>query len=146
MTRWDEAVKLLIQSSNTLLLLHYVYLVPNYILRFLFYFLLFRAAPTACGSSQVRGQIGARAASWCHSNSNASSKPHMWPTQRQSLNPLSEARDWILNLVDSRWIPFCCATMGTPSILICIKLIVHNWTKTDAGWICRAFANFVSMR
>ena len=35
---------------------------------------LFRAEPMAYGSSQVRGQIGATAASLCHSHSNAGSK------------------------------------------------------------------------
>ena len=39
-----------------------------------FFFLLFRAAPAAYGSSQGRGPIGATAASLRHSNSNAGSE------------------------------------------------------------------------
>ena len=37
----------------------------------------FRATPAAYGSSWVRGQIGAAAASLCHSHSNARSEPHL---------------------------------------------------------------------
>ena len=48
----------------------------------LLFFFLFRAtpAPAAYGGSQVRCQIGAIAASLCHSHSNAGSKPHLRPT------------------------------------------------------------------
>ena len=42
---------------------------------FYFYFLLFRAAPVAYGSSQARGQIGDAAAGLHHSHSNARSEP-----------------------------------------------------------------------
>ena len=41
---------------------------------FSFIFLLFRATPVACGTSQARGQIGAAAASLYHSYRNAGSK------------------------------------------------------------------------
>ena len=47
----------------------------------LFFFLLFRAAPSACGSSQARGQIGAIAASLHHSHSQTGSKQHLRLTQ-----------------------------------------------------------------
>ena len=40
----------------------------------------FRAAPTAYGSFQARGPIGAVAAALRHSQSNARSKPHLQPT------------------------------------------------------------------
>ena len=39
-------------------------------------YMLFRAAPAAYGSSQVRGQIGAAAASLCHTHSNVRSLTH----------------------------------------------------------------------
>ena len=39
-----------------------------------------RAAPTAYGGSQARGQIGAMAAGLCQSHSNVGSKPHLQPT------------------------------------------------------------------
>ena len=46
----------------------------------LFYFIcLFRAAPSAYGSSQARGQIRASAASLCHSHSNTRSEPQLAP-------------------------------------------------------------------
>ena len=57
---------------------------------FLFYFilfylfLLFRAAPTAYGSSQARGPIGATAAGLRHSHSNAGSEMQLWPTPQLS--------------------------------------------------------------
>ena len=44
------------------------------------FYLLFRATPTAYRSSQARGQIGATAASLCHSN-------------RGTPDPVSKARD-----------------------------------------------------
>ena len=43
-------------------------------------FLLFRAALTAYGGSQARGQIRAVAAGLHHSHSNSGSKPHLQPT------------------------------------------------------------------
>ena len=43
------------------------------------YFLLFRATPTAKGSSQARGPIRAAAASLHHSHSNSGSEPPLWP-------------------------------------------------------------------
>ena len=45
-----------------------------------FFCLIFRAASTAYGSSQGRGQIGAAAACLCHSDSNARSELYLWPT------------------------------------------------------------------
>ena len=47
---------------------------------FLSFFLLFRAAPKAYGSSQARSRIRDVAASLCHSHSNAGSEPHLQPT------------------------------------------------------------------
>ena len=44
---------------------------------FFFFFGLLRAAPTAYGSSQAKGQIGAAVAGLHHSHSNARSEPHM---------------------------------------------------------------------
>ena len=41
------------------------------------FFLLFRTALVAHGSSQASSQIRARAASLCHSHSNSGSKPHL---------------------------------------------------------------------
>ena len=46
-----------------------------------FSFLLFfyRATPSAYGSSQARGWIGAAAAGLCHSHNNTRSELHLWP-------------------------------------------------------------------
>ena len=49
-------------------------------LLFFFFFLLSRAPPTAYGSSQARGQIGATTSSLHHSHSNTASKPHLKST------------------------------------------------------------------
>ena len=48
--------------------------------RLFFIFFLFRAASTAYGSFQARGQIRAAAASLCHSHSNTRFEPHLQPT------------------------------------------------------------------
>ena len=54
-------------------------------------FLLFRATPTAYGSSQARGKIGAAAANLCHSHSNARSELCLQPTLQPTatLDPLT---------------------------------------------------------
>ena len=45
-----------------------------------FFSFLFRSAPSAYGNFQARGQIGAAAASLCHSHSNAGFEPCLQPT------------------------------------------------------------------
>ena len=67
---------------------------------FLFFF--FRASPTAYGDSQARGQIGATAAGLHHSHSQIQATFVTYnrsSLQRWILNPLSEARDRIGNLM-----------------------------------------------
>ena len=90
---------------------------------FFFCFLLFRAPPVAYGGSQARGRIGARAAGLHYSHSNTGSgassvtyttahsiaqyltlwvRPGIEPmTSRLLWVPLSEARDWTHDLMDS---------------------------------------------
>ena len=50
--------------------------------------------------------------------SNARSKPCLWPIPQlmavQIPDPLSDAGDWTLILMDSSWIRFCCIMKGTP--------------------------------
>ena len=69
-----------------------------------FFFLLFRAAPMAYVSSQARGRIEAIAACLCHSHSNKGSEPCLQlqhsSQQPGILNPLSEARDETRILMD----------------------------------------------
>ena len=62
------------------------------------FFLLLRAAPSAYGNSQARGQIGAIAASLHHRHSSAGSEPLLQPYttahgNAESFNPLIKARD-----------------------------------------------------
>ena len=47
-----------------------------------FFFGIFRATPTAYGSSQARGRIGATAAGLHHSHSNSESEPRLRPTSQ----------------------------------------------------------------
>ena len=59
-------------------------------LLFFFFFGLFalsRAAPTAHGSSQARGLIGAEAAGLYQSHSNAGSEPRLRPTPQLTALP-----------------------------------------------------------
>ena len=60
--------------------------VVPYFFLFLF-FLLFRAAPTAHGSSQARGPIGAVATSLRHSHSNMGSEPRLQTTPELTVVP-----------------------------------------------------------
>ena len=52
-----------------------------------FFFFLFRAAPMAYGSSQVRGRIGAIAASPGHNHNNSGSEPGLQPTPQLTATP-----------------------------------------------------------
>ena len=60
----------------------------------------------ACGSSQVRGQIGAAGASLCHSHRTTGFQPHLWPppqlTAMPDPYPLTKARDQTHILMDTR--------------------------------------------
>ena len=52
------------------------------------------AAPTAYGSSQAGGQIGAAAAGSCHSHSNVGPEPHLQPTPQLTAVPDSYPTEW----------------------------------------------------
>ena len=78
-------------------------------------FCLFRATPEAYGGSQVRGLIGATAAT---------------ATAIRILNTLSEARDQTRNLMVPSRILFCCAMMGTPR---------PPFERQRLGWPCTLF-------
>ena len=86
---------------------------------FLFlFFCFFRSAPVAYGSSQARGWIRAAAAGLHHRHSNIGSEPHLRPTPQLRATLDSQPAEWGqgLNhiLMDTGWIHFHCATMGTP--------------------------------
>ena len=82
--------------------------------------LCFRATPTACGRSQARGGIRATAARLHLSHSNTGTQDqspvcdlHHSSQQCQIPDPWSEVRDQTHILMDTIWIRFHCATMGT---------------------------------
>ena len=87
----------------------------------------FSPTSVAYGSSQARSQIGATAAGLCHSHSNARSEPHLplhhssW--QCQILNPLSQARDRTLILMDASGVCSHRATTGTLEWIF----LTFNW-------------------
>ena len=58
-----------------------------FFLFFFFFFGLFRASPTAYGSSQARGRIAAVAANLHHSPSNWGSEPCLQPTPQVMATP-----------------------------------------------------------
>ena len=72
---------------------------------FSFSFFVLRATPSAYGSSQTSGQIGAAAAGLHHSHSTARSEPHLPPTLQSvamlDLYSLSRARDQTHILMDT---------------------------------------------
>ena len=88
----------------------------------LFYFCLFRAAPTAYGGSQASGWIRAVAASLHYSHSNAGSKPCLWRTPQLTAMPdplthwvrsgIKPASSWILVGFANHW-----ATTGALTFL-----------------------------
>ena len=87
------------------------------------FFSLFRATLVAAymtPSSQARCQIRDTAAGLRCSHSNTGSKPHLWPTSQLmamlDLNPLSEARDWTRDLMDTSQVCYRWATMGIPPL------------------------------
>ena len=84
---------------------------------FFFIFCLFRAMPTANGSPQARGQIGAIAASLHHSQSDSGSEPHLQPhhssRQHRIPNPLSEARNQTQVLMVTNQVRYHWATTKT---------------------------------
>ena len=53
----------------------------------LFFFWLFKAAPSAYGGSQARGLVGAVAASLCHSHSKVGSELRLRPTLQLTATP-----------------------------------------------------------
>ena len=85
-----------------------------------FVFLIFRAAPTAYGTSQARGPIRATAAGL--TTATATPDPsHVFDLHHSSwqhwiLNPLSEARDQTYILMDTSQVRYRWAMMGTPLV------------------------------
>ena len=81
---------ILFKSSERNLLNGYDLVDQNIYFIFILYFCLFRAAQAAYGGSQARVQIGAAAASLCHSHSTVGSKPHLRPIPQLMAMPDSK--------------------------------------------------------
>ena len=89
---------------------------------------LFRGAPAAYGSFQVRRRIGAVATGLHHRSQ-----------QHQILNPLSEARDGTCTLTVAGQVRFCCTTTGTPrNDILGLKLGPSQVFKRSGGGSVRA--------
>ena len=84
---------------------------------FLFFFLIFRVAPTAYGASHARGRIGAAAG--VYTTATATRDPsrichlHHSSRKRRIPDPLGQARDRTRNLMVPSWIRFHWATVRT---------------------------------
>ena len=93
----------------------------SYTLSFLFFSLI----GLYLRHSQARGQIQATAAGLCHSHSKWDPSPvcylHHSSWQHRIPDPLREARNWTRILMDTSWICFCCAIMGTPSYILSLS-------------------------
>ena len=85
---------------------------------FFLLFFFFRATPTAYGSSQAKGRIGAVAASLHHSTTMWDPSHicdlHHSSQQCRIPDPLSKARDQTGILMDASRVPLHCTTTGTP--------------------------------
>ena len=92
--------------------------IPNFNTPLFFFFNLFMAALSACGSSQAKGQIRATATSQCHSHTNSGSEPCLWPipqlTALSILNPLRESRNWTHVFMDNSQVYYYWATWELP--------------------------------
>ena len=89
---------------------------------FIYLLLLFRAGPVAYGISQAREQIRATAATYT-TNTAIQYLIHTCELYHSSgqcwiLNPLRETRDQIQVLMDTSWVHYCWAIMGTLTLII----------------------------
>ena len=110
----------------------------------------FMAVPTPYGSSQARGNQAVAAglhhstATWdlsCICNLHHSSE------QLQILNPMRKARDWTWVLMDTSWVRYLWATMGTPRTTIetiTPKCIFKVWERKSAVVICLLTVHWIA--
>ena len=107
--------------------------IPGFLLFFTFFlfFFFFRATPKAYGNSQARGWN--QSCSCWPTPATATQDPsgifdlHHSSQQCGILNPLSQAGDQTHILMDSSWIAFCLATMGTPARLFLTELTLARF-------------------
>ena len=93
-------------------------------------FLGLHPSPLAYGISWARGQIRTAAASlyhttWTRDPSHICNLYHS-SEQHQILNPLSRARDWTSILMDTSWVRYHWATMGTPRFCVAEKGFLNS--------------------
>ena len=99
---------------------------------FFSFFGIFRASPSAYGSSQARGQIRAVVASLGHSHI---CHQHHSSQQHWILNPLREARNWTGVLLDTSRVCYHWATMGTPNPdFKSLVYVLYKWYNTTDTW------------
>ena len=99
---------------------------------FSFFFRFLGATHAAYGDSQARGRIraGATATATAIQDSSSVSDLHHSSWQHRILNPLSEARDWTLNLTVPSQIHFHCAMTATPEFIF---LIIHTFCSRSSN-------------
>ena len=122
-----------IEPASSWMLVRFVSAEPRWKLSpcpasFFFFFLLFRTAPAAYGASQAR----AESELWLPAYTTATAMPdpshicnlHHSSWQHWILNPLSKARDRTCILMDTSWVRYHWATIGTPWIAFYIFVIL----------------------
>ena len=116
---------------------------------YVFIYFIFSAAPAADGSCWARGRIGAAAASLCHataiSHLSHICNLHCSSWQRLIINPLSEARDRIHILMDTRQLFNPLSPNGNSRKVILIRQVRKDRTSekpNPAGEHCQSSIRF----
>ena len=143
MSPWNRKGKIRMRLKSVILLLNYTCF-QKYAPCFLnFFFFLFRDATAPSGSSQARGGNRAAAARLHHSQGNTGTKTTastysaaLW--QCRIHTPLSKARDWTCNLMDSSQIhnPLSHNGKSKNSIFLLSQLstkIIYEWLSSGDG-------------
>ena len=103
-------------------------------------FLLFRAAPKACGGSQARGWIGAKLLAFAIviATPDPSRVCNLCHSSRQCwiLNPLIKTRDWTHNLMVPSRTRFRCTTMGTPMVVKFQEMLAAHIAYVPEDTLC----------
>ena len=122
----------------------YIYLYTyKFIYLFICLFWLFKAVPTAYVSSQVRGPIGATAASLCHSHSNAGDLSHVSVARTTAHGNARSPTHWVRPGIEptSSWvlIRFISAAPQRELLGYFFKAVIHValglWqTRSKCSW------------
>ena len=105
----------------------------------LFVYCLFRAAPVACGVSQVRSQIRAEAAGLHHSHSNLRAEPRLPrpPQLTTTPDPKPTEQGWGSNPHPQRYESdsFPLSHNGNSSLPFYDRIILHVWLYHISFWV-----------